>query len=110
MQKRRTMVTGAPDWRPATVAINLDTGAAIGCDRGESPQEKRTMIQNAKACHEPRDSSLKNAEPRGCRDAGFKPVALPALAAAVRMTARPQPRKPSYADIPAILREDAPID
>ena len=42
---------------------------------------------------------------------GFKPLALPALAAAVRSGARAQvqPRKPAHRDIPAILRNDAQL-
>ena len=66
-------------------------------------------MQNAKPFQEQRDPSLRNAEPHGRRDAAFKPVALPALVAAVRSNARPQPRKPAFRDIPAILR-DAPLD
>lgn len=38
---------------------------------------------------------------------GFKPVALPALAAAVRASTQGQVRKPAAKDIPAFLRGDA---
>ena len=62
-------------------------------------------MQNARSHEGQRDSSLRNAEPRGRQDAAFKPVALPALVAAVRVIARPQPRKPAFQDIPAILRQ-----
>jgi hypothetical protein len=65
------------------------------------------MVHTAKTFDERRDSSLRNAEPRAN---GFKPLALPALAAAVRVTGRSQARKPAYREIPAILREDALTD
>jgi hypothetical protein len=68
------------------------------------------MTHNAKAFDSRRDSSLRQASPQGQSDGGFKPVALPALAAAVHMTARTQPRKAAHRDIPAILREEALID
>ena len=65
------------------------------------------MVHTAKNFDERRDSSLRNAEPR---DRGFKPLALPALAAAVRVTGRTEARKPPYREIPAILREEALTD
>lgn len=68
------------------------------------------MIQHVQSFDKRRDSSLKHAEPRGRADACFKPVALPAVAAAVCVTARPEPRKPAARDLPAVLRDDAPID
>ena len=39
----------------------------------------------------------------------FKPVALPALAAAVR-AAKQQPKRAKTAELPAILRKDAALD
>jgi hypothetical protein len=67
------------------------------------------MAQIGRSTQPQRDSSLKTAAPRG-REGGFKPVALPALAAAVAATRPPAPRKPATRDIPAILREDALVD
>lgn len=66
-------------------------------------------MPNARPFQDQRDSSPRTAEPRGRQSAAFKPVALPALVAAVRSNGRPQPRKPAFRDIPAILRE-APLD
>ena len=40
-------------------------------------------------------------------ETGFKPLALPALAAAVQMSRRTTRRATAERDIPAILREDA---
>ena len=48
-----------------------------------------------------------NAKDSGNRaDAGFKPVALPALAAAVK-AAKPKPQETPHRELPAILRKDA---
>lgn len=66
-------------------------------------------MPNVRPVQDQNNSSLRNAEPRVRHDAAFKPVALPALVAAVRSNGRPQPRKPAFRDIPAILRE-APLD
>jgi len=68
-------------------------------------------MQNAREFEPRRESSLRNALPRDRDDAGFKPVALPALVAAVRVTARPKPRqKPAYHELPAILRQEPRTD
>jgi hypothetical protein len=48
------------------------------------------------------------AEPaRADAPAGFKPVALPALAAALRLTRSAASREARPADLPAILRKEA---
>ncbi len=40
-------------------------------------------------------------------EAGFKPIAIPALAAAVETARRAAPRAAAPKDVPAILRNDA---
>jgi hypothetical protein len=50
-----------------------------------------------------RDSPPKPADPH--REGAFKPLAIPAVAAAVSAGANAQGRKPARRDIPAILRD-----
>lgn len=47
---------------------------------------------------------------RTAAQAGFKPLALPALAAAVETARASRPSAPKVQDIPAILRKQAAID
>lgn len=61
------------------------------------------MVQKSHALDSRRDSSLKGAP--APRNGGFKPLAIPALAAAVQAASR-QPRKVAHRDVPAILRDD----
>jgi hypothetical protein len=63
------------------------------------------MAQKVKTGETQRDSTLK----RGSlgRDGAFKPLRLPAVAAAVQASAKQPPRQTIQRDIPAILREDA---
>lgn len=60
------------------------------------------MVQKAHALDTRRDSSLKGAA--APRNGGFKPLGIPALAAAVQAASR-QPRKVAHRDVPAILRD-----
>lgn len=50
-----------------------------------------------------------HAEQKRLDVAGFKPLALPALAAAVHMSRRTQRRPAGERDLPAILHEDAVV-
>jgi hypothetical protein len=66
------------------------------------------MVQKAQT-RETRDSSLERAA--ADRAGPFKPIAIPAVAAAVSAGASRQARKPSgQRDIPAILRQDDFVD
>ena len=53
-----------------------------------------------------RDGSLKHAPHEG----GFKPLAIPAVAAAVTAGAKARPREAERRDIPAVLRRDGFVD
>lgn len=64
------------------------------------------MVRNAKPLDSQRDPARQQTEPGARCDPSFKPVALPALAAAVCRTPRPEPRKRGPEDIPPVLRED----
>jgi hypothetical protein len=55
--------------------------------------------------HEESRSQTQKTRPES-RTPAFKPVALPAVAAAMR-AARPQPRRPKNHELPAILRKEA---
>ena len=50
-----------------------------------------------------RNSSLDQA--REAPETAFKPLALPAVVAAVRLVAKPGPRKPLQRDVPALRRQ-----
>ena len=67
------------------------------------------MTRTKKTLESRRDSSLAAATPRG-RAPGFKPVALPAVAAAVQAARPTATRRPPPRDIPAILRELGILD
>jgi hypothetical protein len=54
-----------------------------------------------------RDGSLKHA-PHG--EGGFKPLAIPAVAAAVTVGAKARPRETARRDLPAVLRQDGFVD
>ncbi|MCG7392430.1 hypothetical protein MHY87_05875 [Microvirga sp. ACRRW] len=59
-------------------------------------------------------SNAKNRDPQSSHEAAqaapaFKPVALPALAAAMRSVKR-QPAKAKAQELPAILRKEAQLD
>lgn len=65
------------------------------------------MIQKAQARDGRREPAPK--APAGPQDGAFKPLGIPALAAAVGAANR-QPPKPVERDIPAILRHDGFCD
>jgi hypothetical protein len=66
------------------------------------------MAQKAQTRETPRDPSSQRAS-NGAH--AFKPLAIPAVAAAVSAGASRQPRKaPRPRDVPAILRQDAFAD
>jgi hypothetical protein len=98
------MVTGAPHWshdrRDHAVASRLDVAQPHMNEGG-------TMTQHA-VTQDPRSRSQEAAR-QGARPApDFKPVALPALAAAVRAS-RIRPRSETRKDLPAILRKETEI-
>ena len=64
------------------------------------------MAQKTQTLGTRRDGSLKHAPHEG----GFKPLAIPAVAAAVEAGATAQARKPAKRDIPAVLRQDDFVD
>jgi hypothetical protein len=66
------------------------------------------MVQKAQALARQRDSSLKHAD-EPCPGA-FKPIAIPAVAAAVTVGAKLERRKRAERDTPAILRDDDFVD
>ncbi len=71
--------------------------------------KKKIMRHQAQALGRRRDSSLKRAAPDKS-ECGFKPLAIPAVAAAVNAGSRPQPQKLADREIPAILRHDDFVD
>ena len=66
------------------------------------------MVQKAQALARRRNSSLKHAD-EPCPGA-FKPIAIPAVAAAVTVGAKLERRKRAERDTPAILRDDDFVD
>jgi hypothetical protein len=66
------------------------------------------MAQKVKTGETQRDSTLRRAS--SGREAAFKPLGLPAVAAAVQVGAKRQPREAGRRDLPAILREDSAVD
>lgn len=66
-------------------------------------QKKRIMVQKAQARDGRREPAPK--APAGPLEGAFKPLGIPALAAAVNAANR-QPRKSIQRDLPAILRDD----
>jgi hypothetical protein len=52
-----------------------------------------------------RNSSLDQV--REAPESAFKPLALPAVVAAVRILARPGPRAPIHRELPSMLRQQA---
>ena len=76
--------------------------AALGIDH----EEETTMPQarTQRAARAARQTASQRPTP------GFKPVALPALAAAVRAGSETPSRKPSDGDLPAVLRQDLALD
>jgi hypothetical protein len=66
------------------------------------------MVEKAQALAPSRDSSLKHAD-EPCPGA-FKPIAIPAVAAAVTVGAKLERRKRAEREIPAILRDDEFVD
>jgi transposase-like protein len=71
--------------------------------------EDGTMVRTATTVETRRDSSLKLSPPRD-RAGGFKPVALPAVAAAVQVARKEESRKPARREVPAVLRELGALD
>ena len=67
------------------------------------------MIAKMKPVEGRRDASLRHAAPRS-REGGFKPVALPALAAAVEAARSTAERKPARRDDPALLQKLGILD
>jgi hypothetical protein len=64
------------------------------------------MAQNTQTYKTRRDGSLKHAPHEG----GFKPLAIPAVAAAVTAGAKARPRAADRRDLPAVLRQDGFVD
>jgi hypothetical protein len=67
------------------------------------------MVRTATTVETRRDSSLKLSPPRD-RAGGFKPVALPAVAAAVHAARQGESRQPARREVPAILRQLGALD
>jgi hypothetical protein len=66
------------------------------------------MAQKTQTLETRRDPSPKHAAPHP--EGGFKPLAIPAVAAAVSAGTKAQPREEARREIPAILRQDAFVD
>ena len=66
------------------------------------------MVRKAQDFDARRDSSLKQAAPQD--EGGFKPLAIPAVAAAVSAGAKPRPHEAAPREIPAILRRNGFVD
>ncbi|HEX8168057.1 MAG TPA: hypothetical protein VF601_19990 [Beijerinckiaceae bacterium] len=64
------------------------------------------MVRKAQDFDTRRDSSLKRAPHEG----GFKPLAIPAVAAAVSAGAKARARKAAPQEVPATLRRDGFTD
>ena len=67
------------------------------------------MPQKQRRSEAQRPASLARSAPVGAAGV-FKPVALPAVAAAVSACAEPRRRKPADRDVPAILRDHDFVD
>ena len=76
--------------------------------KGHGRRRRKPMVQKAQALARRRDSSLKHAD-EPCPGA-FKPIAIPAVAAAVTVGAKLERRKRAERDTPAILRDDEFFD
>ena len=67
------------------------------------------MAQKTQTLETRRDGSLKQAAPHG--EGGFKPLAIPAVAAAVTAGAKVPTREATRRrDLPAVLRQDGFVD
>src|SRR3954447_9773183 len=100
------MVTAEPHWGQAAVAMAGRFPRVIR--KGHGRRRRKPMVQKAQALARRRDSSLKHAD-EPCPGA-FKPIAIPAVAAAVTVGAKLERRKRAERDTPAILRDDDFVD
>jgi hypothetical protein len=66
------------------------------------------MARKTQTLETRRDASLKHAAPQG--EGGFKPLAIPAVAAAVTAGAKARTREAARRDLPAVLRQDGFVD
>ena len=66
------------------------------------------MAQKTQSPEARRAASLKAAAFHG--EGGFKPLAIPAVAAAVSAGTKARPREAARRDVPAVLRQDGFVD
>ena len=101
------MVTAEPHWGQAAVAMARQVPPGDS-KRSREERRRKPIVHKAQALARRRDSSLKHAD-EPCPGA-FKPIAIPAVAAAVTVGARLERRKRAERDTPAILRDDDFVD